>query len=69
MKKVKYLKINKGDIVSDRGFTIDTSKSIPYKYFYRKIGKTVYVFTKVGNQDWEMRKSVYHDIPFVEWHD
>ena len=61
------MKLKKEDIQSNIDVNIDLENSVPYTYFFRKIGNKVYRCSKIGNDKWREDLMPFNEIPFIEY--
>lgn len=66
---MKYLPIKRSDLKGEYDLTVDISKTVSFKRFWKKIGNKVYEYMKIGNEEWEERLTPYEMEPFIYFSD
>ena len=59
--------MKKQDIQGNYDLKVDLKNTVPYRYFFKKIGDKVYRFSKMGNEDWREDLMPFKQEPFVYW--
>ena len=63
---MKYIRIKPEDIKGNYALMLtDVDKTVPYRYFFKKIKGKVYRMAKIGNEDWRVDEMPFDEIPFV----
>jgi len=61
---MKLMKLKKKDIKGAHHLNFSIKGTVPYRYFFKKIGDKVYKYSKIGDEEWREDLTPFEDLPF-----